>query len=83
MAIERQENRERSPMVLGPGPALYPDSPAMFLHNAARDPQSQAGADVFFGGKEWLEEVFSVLRRDPLAGIKNGDADSGPVCSVA
>jgi hypothetical protein len=69
-------------MVLGPGPALYPDGPAVFFNNAARDPQSQAGAHVFFGGKEWLEEVFSVLRRDPFAGIKNGDADSGPIYSV-
>src|ERR1044071_847854 len=81
-AIERQENRERGPVFIRPGPTLQPDGPAMLLNNAARDPQSQAGTHVFLGSKKWLEEVFSVLRFDPVAGIENGDAYSGPMRAV-
>src|SRR5437868_6325796 len=81
-AIQRQEDGKRGTVFIRPGPALQPDGPAMFLNNAARDPQSQAGADIFLGSKEWVEQVFSVLRFDPVAGIENGDANSGPMCSV-
>src|ERR1051326_1143301 len=82
LSIQRQENRKRSPVFIRPVPALHQDGPAMFLNNAARDPQSQAGAYVFLGSKEWLEEIFSVLWRDPAAGVKNGDANAGPICIV-
>src|SRR6476646_9800334 len=77
-AIQRQEDGKRGPVVIRSGPALHLDGPAMFFDNAASDPQTQAGANIFLGGKEWLEEAFSVLRFDPVAGIENGDPHAGP-----
>ena len=48
----------------------------MLLNNAARDPQSQAGANVCLGGEKWLEDVFLMLWFNPAAGVENGDANS-------
>src|SRR6266571_5224519 len=79
-AIQRQEDGKRGTVFIRPGPALQADGPSMFLNNAACDPQAQAGTDIFLGSKEWLEQVFSVLRFDPVAGIENGDPNSGPMC---
>jgi len=41
-----------------PRSAFHLNAAVMLLKNAARDPQSQAGADVRFGGEKWLEDIL-------------------------
>src|SRR5216110_602024 len=49
-----------------------PDATAVTLHDRTRDRESHA-QPIGLGGKELLEEVIELLRRDSLAGITNRD----------
>jgi len=54
----------------------------MFLHNAMREPESQAGAGVSLSGIEGLEDASQIALSNPAAAIGDGNADSGPVRSA-
>ncbi len=57
----------------------------MFLHDAARNPQSEAGPGVFLGGVARFEDLAQMVAGNPAAGVGHGDADShlaaGPVAA--
>jgi hypothetical protein len=42
----------------------------------AGDPEAEAGAGVFFGGEEWLEDAADVVFVNAAAGVGDGDTDT-------
>ena len=38
-------------------------------HDLVCDPKAEAGADIFLGSKEWIEDSRGVLRRDAWAAV--------------
>src|SRR5262249_53681154 len=61
----RQEDAEPG-AVLVPGTRLaaHRDRAAVFLDDFFRDPESQPGAGVLLGSKEWLEHPIQVIGRN-------------------
>src|SRR4051794_17369223 len=74
----RQKHGEHGAVSFGSDVGADAYSAALFFNNAARDPQSEAGTFLAFRGKEWLEELVAVLRRD--AGTVVGHRDRHPGC---
>src|SRR5579859_5810682 len=58
------------------GAASYPNRAAVLLHNAARNPQAEAGSCVLLCGVEGLENATEIFARDAAAIVGDGDADS-------
>src|ERR1035437_1424869 len=59
-------------------PAPYPNRSSVFLHDTARDPQSEAGPGVFLGSVEGFEDLAQMVAGNAAAGVGHGDADSRP-----
>src|SRR6185437_12759523 len=61
------------------GFASHADGSAVFLHDAARDPESKTRANVFFRRKERLEKIALVFGPDAATGISHSYSDAWDV----
>src|ERR1700679_3797484 len=65
------------------GAAADTNRASVFLHDAARDPEAEAGAGLFFCGVERLEDLGEIFAGNSAAVVGHGDANSfaliGPV----
>src|SRR5215469_10542481 len=52
--------------------ALHTNRPAMLPHDLSGEPQSQAGADVFVCGEEWLKDLAQVFAINPPTVVRDG-----------
>src|SRR6185437_4023432 len=75
--MQWHENRKGCSVVLRPRSAEEMNVAMMLLNNVFGNPKSEAGSDICFGGKEWLEYIFSDMRWNADARIEDCDSHPG------
>src|SRR2546422_88686 len=62
--------------------ATHPDGTCMFLHHPQRDPESQAGSTLTFGGEKRLEQMATIPWCDTWSVVCYRDSHAFPTAIV-